>query len=182
MLDSMQDFMGREIKTLNERDEFLRQKDKEAKKLRQTTECAKMIDAIFDIANEAYTHLQKQDAGGIDDRNWHEWKQLFVEGVDISAGATVPEASTEAESDATAPLDKLEMVDYLENKGQWPQSLVVDNKPKLAEMLGAADAAAAGGKPAKGKAAAPTDTAVDEADMIIDDEPLNNYLVGDAVE
>jgi len=32
-------------------------KDKEAKKLRQTNEAKKMIDAIFDIANEAYIHL-----------------------------------------------------------------------------------------------------------------------------
>ena len=66
--------MTREIETLKQRDDFMREKDKEAKKLRQTNEAAKMIDAIFDIADEAYTHLQKQDAGGIDDRNWHEWK------------------------------------------------------------------------------------------------------------
>ena len=174
MLDSMLDYMGREIGTLKERDEFLRTKDKEAKKLRQTTECQKMIDAIFDIANEAYIHLQKQDAGGIDDRNWHEGKQLFVEGVDISAGAAPAEASSEAETAATAPLDRLEMVDYLENKGQWPVELVTDNKPKLADILGAGDAAAAGGKPAKGKAAAPVEAAIDEADMVIDDAPANN--------
>jgi adenylate kinase family enzyme len=141
-----------------------------------------MIDAIFDIADEAYIHLQKQDAGGIDDRNWHEWKQLFVEGVDISAGATVAEPSTDAETAATAPLDKLEMVDYLENKGQWPPGLVTDSKPKLADLLGGGDAAAAGGKPAKGKAAAPVEAALDEADMVIDDAPANNYYVGDAVE
>ena len=34
----------------------MREKDKEAKKLRQTNECSKMIDAIFDIAHEAYVH------------------------------------------------------------------------------------------------------------------------------
>lgn len=34
MLDSMQEQMGREIETLQKRDEFMREKDKEAKKLR----------------------------------------------------------------------------------------------------------------------------------------------------
>ena len=34
MLDSMQEQMTRDISILNERDEFLRTKDKEAKKLR----------------------------------------------------------------------------------------------------------------------------------------------------
>jgi len=48
--------MKREIETLGERDDFLREKDREAKKLRQTVECKKMMDAIFDIANEAYVH------------------------------------------------------------------------------------------------------------------------------
>ena len=48
--------MAREIETLQKRDDFMREKDKEAKKLRQTNEASKMIDAIFDIAHEAYTH------------------------------------------------------------------------------------------------------------------------------
>ena len=65
------------------RDEFLREKDKEAKKLRQTVEAKKMIDAIFDIANEAYIHQQKQDMDSIDPRNWHEWEQLFIAGLPI---------------------------------------------------------------------------------------------------
>jgi hypothetical protein len=42
-----------------------------------------MIDAIFDIAHEAYIHQQKQDSDEIDPRNWHEWEQLFVEGAPI---------------------------------------------------------------------------------------------------
>ena len=48
--------MGREIDTLGQRDIFLREKDKEAKKLRQTVEAKKMMDAIFDIADEAFNH------------------------------------------------------------------------------------------------------------------------------
>jgi len=48
--------MAREIGTLAHRDAFLREKNKEAKKLRQTVEAKKMIDAIFDIADEAFNH------------------------------------------------------------------------------------------------------------------------------
>ena len=73
VLDSMQEQMTREIESLTQRDQFMREKDKEAKKLRQTVECQKMIDAIFDIAHEAYIHQQKQDSDQIDQRNWHEW-------------------------------------------------------------------------------------------------------------
>ena len=56
VLDSMKDQMAREIETLQHRDEFMREKGKEAKKLRQTVEAVKMIHAIFDIAHEAYCH------------------------------------------------------------------------------------------------------------------------------
>jgi hypothetical protein len=73
VLDSMQEQMTREIESLTQRDQSTREKDKEAKKLRQTVECQKMIDAIFDIAHEAYIHQQKQDSDQIDQRNWHEW-------------------------------------------------------------------------------------------------------------
>lgn len=83
MLDSMQEQMNREIETLAQRDNFLREKDQEAKKLRQTVEARKMVEAIFDIADEAYNHQQKQDADSIDPRNWHEWLQLFVAGEPI---------------------------------------------------------------------------------------------------
>jgi len=82
--------MTREIETLGLRDEFLRQKAKEAKKLRQTQECQKMVDAIFEIANEAYNHQQKQDSSEMDPRNLHEWLTAFVEGVPI---LTVEESS-----------------------------------------------------------------------------------------
>ena len=48
--------MNREIETLVSRDEFLRLRDKEAKKLRQTVEAKKMVDAIFEIADLAFAH------------------------------------------------------------------------------------------------------------------------------
>ena len=80
-------------------------------------------------------------------------------------------------------IDYLELVDYLNNKGQWPTQLVSENKPNIEQILsGTADAAAAG----KGKGApkgAPADAVqLDEGDMIIGDKPENNYFVGDAVE
>jgi hypothetical protein len=96
MLDSMQEQMAREIETLQKRDEFMREKDKEAKKLRQTNEAAKMIDAIFDIAHEAYIHQQKQDSDQIDPRNWHEWEQLFIEGAQIVGSHATQEQTEDA--------------------------------------------------------------------------------------
>ena len=61
----------------------MREKDKEAKKLRQTNECSKMIDAIFDSAHEAYVPQQTQDSDEIAPRNRHEWEMLFIEGASI---------------------------------------------------------------------------------------------------
>ena len=61
-----------------------------------------MIDAIFDIAHEAYIHQQKQDSDEIDPRNWHEWEQLFVEGAPIVGEKASPaedEAAAEAEGE-----------------------------------------------------------------------------------
>ena len=180
MLDSMQEQMNREIQILTDRDSFLRDKDREAKKLRQTTECKKMVDMIFDIANEAYVHQQKQDSSEMDPRNLHEWLTAFVEGCPIIPAAdTLSGKSTEASSAA----ETFELIDYLDNKGQWPTSLVSENKPNLETILmGAADAAPAGGKgkaPAKGAA----DTLVlEEGDTELHDKPSNNTYVGDAVE
>ena len=173
MLDSMQEQMSREIETLQNRDTFLREKDHEAKKLRQTTECAKMMDAILDIAHEAFIHQQKQDSNEIDPRNWHEWEQMFIEGLPVSS-------THEEESTA---VDELELVDYLSNKGQWPATLVSENKPNIEQIMSGADA----GAPAGGKGKAPPKgagdaVALDEADMVVEDSPQNNYYVGDAVE
>lgn len=161
MLDSMQEQMNREIETLAQRDNFLREKDREAKKLRQTVEAKKMMDAIFDIADEAFNHQQKQDADSIDFRNWHEWLQLFVQGTPICASKeeiVVPEVTVEDEekveevgemegetnaksvmettaSSSIQNLEHLELLDYLQNKGQWPTTLVSENKPNIELLL-----------------------------------------------
>ena len=82
-------------------------------------------------------------------------------------------------------MDYLELVDYLNNQGQWPTTLVSENKPNLESILsGASDAVpAAGGKgkaPAKGATNEAVD--IDKSDMTLDDKPVNNFFVGDAVE
>lgn len=48
-------------------------------KLTQRAElCSEMMDAIFDIADEAYNHMQDLDSKTWDSRNWNEWLQLFT--------------------------------------------------------------------------------------------------------
>jgi hypothetical protein len=137
-----------------------------------------MVDAIFEIANEAYNHQQKQDSSEMDPRNLHEWLTAFVEGVPI---LTVDDSSKQTEASSNA--EHFELVDYLENKGQWPTTLVSDNKPNLETILnGGADAAPAGGKgkaPAKGAADTLT---LEEGDLELGDKPVNNTYVGDAIE
>lgn len=139
-----------------------------------------MIDAIFDIAQEAYIHQQKQDSDQIDPRNWHEWQQLF-----ISGAAIVEEPSTQESSGANSESkDYVEFLDYVNNTGQWPTGLVSENKPNLQQIVtGSSDAAPVAGKgkaPAKG--AAQDNVALDEAEMQVSDKPENNYHVGDAIE
>jgi len=36
------------------------------------------MDAIFDIADEAFNHKQALDSQDIDSRNWDNWMTLFV--------------------------------------------------------------------------------------------------------
>jgi hypothetical protein len=90
---------------------------------------------------------------------------------------------SDAVSTASTNIDHLELVDYLSTKGQWPASLVADNKPNLEQILsGGAEAAPVKGK-APPKGGAPADgVALDPEDMVIGDKPENNYFVGDAVE
>ncbi len=42
------------------------------------------FDAIFEIANEAYILQQKSDSVDLDQRNWREWLQLFIEDMPVS--------------------------------------------------------------------------------------------------
>jgi len=83
-----------------------------------------MIDAIFDIAHEAFCHQQKQDSDQTDPRNWHEWEQLFIEGAPIVSAETTQEQTEEAmkneaedrvSTSASTNIEHLELVDYLNN-------------------------------------------------------------------
>lgn len=75
--------MAREVDILKSRDEEMRILGKQAHRERRNEFGAVLFDAIFEIANEAYIHQQKQDSSDIDSRNWHEWLQLFIEEMPI---------------------------------------------------------------------------------------------------
>ena len=48
-------------------------------KLKQRTAlCSDLMDTIFDIADEAYNHMQDLDTKEWDPRNWSEWCKLFT--------------------------------------------------------------------------------------------------------
>lgn len=86
-------------------------------------------------------------------------------------------------STSHSSLEHLELLDYLQNKGQWPSTLVSANKPNIVEVLnGPVEPVAAAGKgkaPAKGGAEA---TPLEEGDAEVPDAPPNNFLLGDAIE
>ena len=79
--------------------------------------------------------------------------------------------------------ENTELLDYINNTGQWPTTLVSENKPNIQQILsGSSDAAPAAGKgkaPAKGAAEVIN---LEESEMQVNDKPENNYFVGDAVE
>ena len=106
--------------------------------------CAGLLDQIIDIADEAYNHQQRNDSVDFDQRNWHEWKQLFLHDMPItgtldSLANLIPQEEAgesmlekEAQIDASnLKLDELELVDYLKNCGQWTSDIVSKAKPEL---------------------------------------------------
>lgn len=159
--------------------------------------CARLVDCIFDIADEAYKHQQDMDVTETDSRNWHEWQQLFVESKVIentlpnlakmiteeTGGAETLELHLHGES--VAKLDELELVDYLQNKGQWPATLVSQSPVTMEQVLNPpAEVVVPTGKgkaTAKDKAAAET-VSFEPADLELSSQAENNYLLGDALE
>lgn len=86
-------------------------------KLKQRGElCAEMMDAIFDIADEAYSHMQDLDAQTWDARNWNEWLQLFTHKKTIT-GAMQELVQQETDSETQLQLDESELHDYIKNGG-----------------------------------------------------------------
>ena len=65
------------------------------------------------------------------------------------------DASTEVKGDAHTQLDETELVDFVKNRGQWPTTLVSENKLNLADVLNPKVEAAAPVKGAKPVGKAP---------------------------
>lgn len=65
--------MGRSIETFKERDFEMRIVQKQAQREKRTEFIKDIFEAIFDIADEAYLHLQQIDSQDIDQRNYKEW-------------------------------------------------------------------------------------------------------------
>lgn len=55
------------------RDGELRHYETQARTKGRTSLCTQLMDAIFDIADEAYNHKQQLDSMDNDNRNWREW-------------------------------------------------------------------------------------------------------------
>jgi hypothetical protein len=92
------------------------------------------------------------------------------------------EPSAEA-SKCNDDLDKLELDDYLENKGQWNKEIVTANPPNLKQIMQGADAAPTGAKgAAKGKVAAADIVALDESELQVPESAENNFFLGDAIQ
>ena len=195
MLKTMQDAT---LRMVNER--ILRSHEMSAYKSAAKTKshsglCSGLLDQIIDIADEAYNHQQRLDSKEIDPRNWHEWVQLFLNDMPItgtldklanllpqeSAGENMEEQEALIDP-SNLKLDELELIDYLQNLGQWTSDIVAAAKPKLDEILNPPAEVDAKGKakaPAKG---AQAEAAFEEADLEITDKVSNNYLLGDALE
>lgn len=142
------------------------------------------MDTIFDIADEAYNHMQDLDSKEWDKRNWSEWLKLFTNKKQVAGTMSELLSEDTHDTENQAQLDHCELVDYLQNSNQWPTTLVSENKINLAEIINPKVEAAApvkGAKPA-GKAPAQAETAFEEADLELTDTPMKNYIFGDVID
>lgn len=138
------------------------------------------------------------DKNDLDERNWHEWQQLFVEGKpvantlsDLATSVTEETGGQELESGvdywdiSNMKLDELELVDYLQNKGQWPEKLVSESPVTVEQIVNPPQEVVAPTGKGKGgnkdKAAADAVT-FDPADLELTQKAENNFLLGDALE
>lgn len=79
LINQYKEQMGREIETFKHRDYEMRVVQKQQKREQRVEIGKNLFNAIFEIANEAYIHQQKSDSEEIDQRNWKEWLQLFID-------------------------------------------------------------------------------------------------------
>ena len=123
--------------------------------------------------NSISTSAPKEEPKALDDEAKEE----------LEKEEAAAEKTTTATDSANEQLNQTELENYLTNKGEWPATLVSEKKLNLQDVLNPpADAAAAGGKGAPKKAAAPTETAVDEADLTLTDAAENIFLLGDVID
>lgn len=80
LLRQLKEQMDRDVEIAKERDEDVRIVEKQFQREKRTDFGNLFFDSIFDIADQAYIHLQDTDLDDIDDRNWREWIQLFING------------------------------------------------------------------------------------------------------
>ena len=98
-----------------------------------------------------------------------------------SAGDEI-EAKEEQVDASNVKLDELELVDYLQNLGQWTADIVAKSKPKLDEILNPPAEVDAKGKAKAPPKGAPAETVFDETELEVTDKVDNNFLLGDALE
>jgi len=153
----MQEASKREMDQMTQRYGELKVYEQQLKLKQRTELCQGLMNTIFDIADEAYNHMQDRDTKDWDTRNWSEWLKLFTHKKQVAGTMSELLSDATAETENQVCLDQCELTDYLNNKNQWPTTLVSDNKINLAEILNPKVEVAAptgkGGKPA-GKAPA----------------------------
>ena len=77
MLKTMQAQTYRLVNERSQRMDEMGEYEEMRKNHDHTALCKSLMSKIFDIADEAYKHQQRNDSQEIDSRNWHEWMQLF---------------------------------------------------------------------------------------------------------
>lgn len=179
----MQDASVREMQQMLQRTDELKVYEKQHKLKQRTELCAGLMDTIFDIADEAYNHMQDLDAKQWEPTNWNNWLKLFVYKKNVAG--TMQELLSEecVDTEAQTQLDDSEMKDYLGNNGQWPTTLVSEDKLNLADIMNpkVETAAPAKGKPAS-KATAQAEVVLEEGDLELSDTPANNFIFGDVID
>jgi len=198
MLESMQEHSKIQVSEMDKRTHEMRGFETQQKHKNRTELSSALMDAIFDIADEAYNHQQNLDSNSndTDPRNWHEWTQLFEKNLPIAGtlknlaelvteetGGSNATVFEEKIDNSTKMLDELELVDFLKNKGQWPSSLITHNKPSLESIVNPPPETAPTGKGKGGaKAAAADHVSFEEGDLELTDVCDNNFMLGDIIE
>jgi adenylate kinase family enzyme len=185
----MQEASSREMSHMGQRTAELKAYEQQYKKKQRTELCDQLMDKIFDIADEAYNHMQDLDSKEWDSRNWNNWLKLFVHKQNVAGtmGELLHQGEDDdtcCDTDAQKQLDESELHDYIKNEGQWPATIVSENKISLADVLNPkveAAAPAKGAKPA-GKAPAQSEVVMDEADLEVADTAANNFIFGDVID